>query len=254
MRLRGCLLMAVIAWLVAPQSALALVRVPAGQRVGEITVIADDVRVDGVVSGSVTIIGGSLTVGAHGRLDDRAVVVGGHTTILPGGQIRGDVFQLGSRWPLPEGPIAVLIIAALVAFRGLVIWLVVSLAEMLGQQRRVDTVAREARMYPLRTLLVGMLAGLAVGAASILLAVTILGLVAAAALWGVLMAAAVVGIAILQRELGGGPSAARLLGVGLFLPGIGEIVASLATVLALGSLIRTIARTGDQPLRTRANV
>lgn len=236
------LLLVALATFGAPSAALAVVHVPAGQRVGELTVVADNVRVDGAVTGSVTILDGSLTVGPSGRLDDRAVVIGGHTTILPGGQIRGDVFQLGSRWPLPEGPVAVLLIAVLVAIRAIVVWLVISLAEILARQGRIAAVANEARRYPLRTVLVGLVAGLGLGAVSILLAITVLGLVAAAALWGLLLAAAVVGVAVLLRELGDEARATRLLGVTLFLPVVGEIVASLATIVALGAATRTVAR------------
>ncbi len=251
---RRCLIVVGLLALGLPQAALAVVHVPAGQRVGEITVIADDVRVDGAVTGSVTIIDGSLTVGPSGRLDDRAVVMGGHTTILPGGRIRGDIFQFGSRWPLPEGPAAVAVIAALAALRGVLAWLVVAFAALLSRRHRIAAVAEEARAYPIRTFLVGLLAALAIGAASLLLAITVLGLVAAAALWGLVGAASVVGIAVVLHELGHDPRAPRLIGMTLFLPLIGEAVASLVVIVALGGMIRTAARpaSGPRPVRNLA--
>jgi hypothetical protein len=49
-------------------------------------------------------------------------------------------------------------------------------------------------------------------------------------------------MSIVLAELGGDDQAARLLGLALFLPLIGEALSSLATVAALGALIRTAAR------------
>jgi hypothetical protein len=242
---RLCIGLVAFVSLALPQAVLAVVHVPAGQRVGEINVIADDVRVDGAVTGSVTIIDGSLTVGPRGQLDDRAVVIGGHTTILPGGQVHGDIFQLGSRWPLPEGPAAVAVVAALIALRAILVWLVVSLGMLLARGGRVSVIAVEARTYPIRTLSIGALAGLALGAATVLLAISVLGLIAAAALCGLALAGAVVGIAVVLDELGREPSAPRLIAISLFLPLIGEAVASLALVLALGGAIRSLARPTD---------
>ena len=243
---RLCIALVAFVSLALPQAAFAVVHVPAGQRVGEVNVIADDVRVDGAVTGSVTIIDGSLTVGPHGQLDDRAVVIGGHTTILPGGQVHGDIFQFGSRWPLPEGPAAVAVVAALIALRAILVWLAVSFGVLLARGGRISAIAVEARAYPIRTLTVGVLAGLALGAATALLAISVLGLIAAAALWGLVLAGTVVGIAVVLDAFGHERSAPRLIAVALFLPVIGEAIASLALVLALGGAIRTVARPTDE--------
>jgi hypothetical protein len=242
---RRALLLGTIALLGVPSSALALVHVPAGQRVGEITVIADDVRVDGAVTGSVSVIDGSLIVGPHGRLDDRAVVIGGTTNILPGGRIRGDVFQFGSRWPLPEGAAAVAVIAALVAGRLLAVWLALSFARILARRPSTAAVIGELRSFPLRTVMVGLVAALGLVALSILCAITVIGLVAAAAIWGLLLVAGVIGLAALLRELGDETGTVRLLGVTLIVPLLGELVASLATIVALGGATRALARAGD---------
>jgi hypothetical protein len=224
--------------LVVPARAAALVHVPANERSGEITVIADNVRVDGTATASVTVIDGSLTVGPHGRLLDRAIVVGGHTTILPGGAIKGDVIQVGSRWPLPEGLAAVALIIALLLARALLVWLTVTAAELLAHTGRTRTIREEVSAYPLRTVLVGMVAGLGIGAGSLILAITILGLVAAAALWGLLLAAAIATFAALL-EAAPNPKLRRVLGVALFLPIVGEMITSLAIIIGLGATIRT---------------
>jgi hypothetical protein len=248
--LRRTLLLGTIALLSVPSSALALVHVPAGQRVGEITVIADDVRVDGAVTGSVSVIDGSLIVGPHGRLDDRAVVIGGTTTIIAGGRIRGDVFQFGSRWPLPEGRAAVAVIAALVAARLLAVWLALSFARILARRSQAAAVIDELRSFPLRTVIVGLVAALGLVALSVLCAITVIGLVAAAAIWGLLLVAAVLGIAVLLCELGDEPRTVRLLGVTLLVPLLGELVVALATIVALGGAARALARAGDDRRRS----
>jgi hypothetical protein len=228
--------------LAGPATAAADVHVAAGQHVGRLTVVADDVRVDGVATGSVTVIDGNLVVGPTGEVRQRVVVIGGHATVLPGGHIGGDVFQVGSPAGIPRGEGLLLFLVVGLVLRGVLAWLVISLAQLLLRERRIAAVAREALSYPVRTLLVGVLAGFGIGAASLLLAITLLGLVAAAALWGLLLAAGVVGMTIVLVELGGDARAARLLGLALFLPVVGEALSSLATVAALGALIRTAAR------------
>jgi len=228
---------------VVPAAAEAAVHVPAGTRIGELTVFADDVRVDGAVTGSVTIIDGSLIVGPRGRLDDRAVVLGGHTTILPGGEIRGDVFQVGSSWPLPQGPAAIGVIAALVAVRVLVAWLLVATAGLLSPRRCTSDAVDELAGYPLRTLLVGALATVAAAAAAVVLAITFVGLVVSAAVAAALLAAAALGIAIALRILGDEHRASRIILVALLLPGVGELAAALATVAGLGVVVRLVSRT-----------
>jgi hypothetical protein len=242
---RRALLLGTIALLGVPSSALALVHVPAGQRVGEITVIADDVRVDGAVTGSVSVIDGSLIVGPHGRLDDRAVVIGGTTTIMAGGRIRGDLFQFGSRWPLPEGRAAVAVVTALIAARLLAVWLALSFARILARRSQAAAVIGELRSFPLRTVIVGLVAALGLVALSILCAITVIGLVAAAAILGLLLVAAVVGLAALLRELGDEAATMRLLGVAMVIPLLGELLVSLATIVALGGGARALARAGD---------
>lgn len=223
--------------LVLPARASALVHVPADQRSGEITVIADDVRIDGTATASVTVIDGSLTVGPHGKLLDRAVVIGGQTTILPGGTIRGDIVQFGSRWPLPEGPVAVFVIVGLILVRAALVWLAVSAAELLARTGRTRMIREEVAAYPLRTVLVGIVAGLGFGAASLILAITVIGLVAAFALWGLLLVAALAAFAALL-DAAQDRKATRLLAIVLFLPLVGEILTSLAIIVGLGATIR----------------
>lgn len=227
---------------IAPSAAEAAVHVPAGTRIEELTVFADDVRVDGTVTGSVTIIDGSLIVGPRGELDDRAVVLGGRTAIMPGGQIRGDVVQVGTQWPVPDGPAAVAMLAALVVVRVLVAWLLVATAGLLVSRRFTTDAADELGIYPLRTLMVGGLATVAAAAAAAVLAITVVGLVLTAAIAAALLTAAALGIGLALRSLGDEARASRILLVALLVPGLGELVAALAAVTGLGAAIRVASR------------
>jgi hypothetical protein len=227
---------------ITPAAAGATVHVPAGTRIGELTVFADDVRVDGAVTGSVTILDGSLTVGPHGQLNDRAVVLGGQTTILPGGQIQGDVFQVGSSWPLPEGPAAFATVAALIAARVLVAWLLVAVAGLLAPRRFAADAADELAVYPLRTLVVGALGTVAGAAVAVVLAITVIGVVLTAAIAAGLLAAAALGIALAVRTADDQRHASRIVLVALLVPGLGELAAALATVSGLGAAIRVLSR------------
>jgi hypothetical protein len=226
-----------------PAVAGAAVHVPTGTRIGELTVFADDVVVDGAVTGSVTVIDGSLVVGPHGRLDDRAVVLGGRTTIAPGGQIRGDVFQVGADWPLPEGPAAVAVVAALLAVRALLAWLLVAGARLLAPRRLTADAADELAVYPLRTLLVGGLALTAAAAVAALLAITVVGLPLTAAIAAAVLLATALGLAVALRDLPDDGRAHRVALVALLVPGLGELVAALAAVTGLGAVIRVASRT-----------
>src|SRR4029077_1423907 len=153
-----------------------------------------------------------------------------HTTILPGGQIQGDVFQVGSQWPLPEGPAAVAVLAALVVVRVLVAWLLVATAGLLVSRRFTGDAADELAVYPLRTLMVGGLATVAAAAAATVLAITVVGLVLTAAIAAALLAAGALGIGLALQSLDGGRPASRIMLVALLVPGLGELAAALATV------------------------
>ena len=146
--------------------------------------------------------------------------------------------QFGSRWPRSEGLAAIALTIALLLARALLVWLMVTAAELLAPTGRPRTIREEVSAFPLRTVLVGMVAGLGIGAASLILAITILGLVAAAALWGLLLVAAITTFAALL-EAAPDPKLPRVLGVALFVPILGEIITSLAIIIGLGATIRT---------------
>ena len=128
-------------------------------------------------------------------------------------------------------------------------WLSVTAAELLARTRRIRTIREEASAYPLRTVLVGIVAGLGIGAVSLILAITVIGLVAAFALWGLLLAAAIVAFAALL-EAAAEPRVRRVLAVALFFPIVGEIIASFAMIAGLGATIRTSTLLGSSAAAT----
>jgi len=69
-RLAGTTALACLATLALPATAMADTVVPAGRTVVEITVIGEDVVLDGTSAGSVIVVDGDVTIGPHGRAMD----------------------------------------------------------------------------------------------------------------------------------------------------------------------------------------
>ena len=223
--------------LLHPVGATAAVHVPRGQVVHEIKVVGDDVRVDGRVDGSAIVIGGDLLVGSRGQVSD-VTIIGGHLRTEEGARVTGDLYQLAGAWPDLGGWSLALALVLLLAARLLLVWLVVSAAELLAGGAHVAALARATGTRPLRTLAVGALAGFGLGAASILLAITVLGLAVAGALWGLLLVATVAGVALALAALESDRRARRLVLAGLAVPIVGDALAALAAVTGLGALLR----------------
>lgn len=241
--------LAVAVALALPAVAAADVHIERGQTVGDVKVIGNDVRVDGTAHGWVTVIDGNLTIGRHGRIVN-ATVIGGRLVSEPGARVTGEVFEFGGRWPRLDSTHVLLLLGLLLALRVLLIWLVIVVAHLLAARPFVDALLASGRGRPLRTLVVGSLAGLGLGAASVLLALTVLGLIVALAIVGVLLVAATVGVALTLRALPH-DKAPRTLAVALAVPLIGEGLAALAAVAGLGVLLRHATYTSDRAAAAR---
>ena len=229
-----------------PSLADAATRIPGGQTVRDVKAIGSDIRIDGTVAGRVIVLDGNLVIGATGTVRD-ATVIGGTMTVEPGGRVRGDVFQLGASFPEPAGWTLVLVLLGLLAIRLVVAWLLVGAASWIAASGRIVRVSRAARDRPLRTLAVGALACVGMFAASILLAITVLGLVLAVALWGALVASASFGIAVSTGDWLAEPGVRRIGIVALTIPVLGDALAALAAVVGLGAFVRLA---GNQPRAT----
>lgn len=245
----------VLAAFALPSLADAATTVPRGQTVRDVKAIGADVRVDGTVAGRMIVVDGNLVIGPTGTVRD-ATVIGGTVTFEPGGRVRGDVFQLGATFPEPAGWTLVLVLLGLLAMRLVVSWLLVGAASWIAASQGTLGLSRAARDRPLRTLTVGALAGIGMFAASILLAITVLGLVLAVALWGALLVAVSFGIALSTGEWLAEPGVRRTAIGALTIPVIGDALAALAAIAGLGAFVRFAGRqpsaaTVDTPLATQ---
>lgn len=235
---RRVVLFAVVVFALAGAApATAAVYVPRGQTVDEVKVLGEDVRVDGRVRGSVVVVGGKLHVGKSGEVANVTVILGKLTTER-GARVEGDVFQFGTGLPVLEGWLLVLVLALLLVLRTLLVSLIVASGALLAAKTQVLTLNETVRARPVRTLTIGALLCASLTALSILLALTVIGLVATVALLGVLVLATVTGVAMALAALDADRRARRLALVALLVPIVGDALGALATVIGLGALLR----------------
>lgn len=225
----GCVML-----LAVPAVANADTIVPAGRSVVEVTVVGEDVTLDGTSRGSVIVIDGNLTIGEHGRAMQGVTLIGGRLVTVPGGEIRGDVFQLAGPIPHPSGWMLAAIGAALLAARLVMVWIVFRIARMLSSWPTTATMLAASRRRPIRSAVVGALLAAGLLAAAILLALSVVGLIFAAALVGVLLLAASLGVAF-ALGTGGDQEQATTIMIALAVPLIGDALLALASIVAMGA-------------------
>lgn len=239
-RLRALLLVALAAVALAvPASALAEVHIARGQSVDELRVLGDDVRVDGRLR-NVLVVDGNVIVGPTGRLEG-GVLISGRLRVEPGGRLSGEFVEIGGSWPHPGGWHLVAGLAGLLIFRTFAVWWLVRIAAVLARFDLTWRLVDVARSRPLRLLLVGALAGFGFAAATLVLALSVLGLAVALALAGVLVVGSVVGVTMALAAIGPEAETRRLVLVPLVLPVIGDALLALASVAGLGALLRYAA-------------
>jgi cytoskeletal protein CcmA (bactofilin family) len=124
---------------------------------------------------------------------------------------------------------------------------------------RMKELSAEIKSQPLKSGLTGLLGFVAMVPITVVLAVTLIGIPVAVALWLVVPVVSALGLAVLAGEIGlrvpvlrGRKTQAVVLALGLFIllavgsiPGIGQLVMGLATLVAFGAAIRT--RLGNPP-------
>jgi hypothetical protein len=229
------------------------VHVPEGQTVDEMQVIGESARVDGTVTGRVIVVDGDLLLGRGGRVNS-PVVLGGRIKVQEGGQIRGDVFRLGGRWPSLSGWGLAGVIALVLLVHAAVAAIVVAAARLIATHPSLARVADTAAERPLRTALLGALAAFGAGAAAILLSISLVGLAVGAALVGLMLVATTYGVALALAALRDQPRAPTVAFCALLLPVIGEALAALAAVVGLGALLRYGAEVARPGVRRSAAI
>jgi hypothetical protein len=158
---------------------------------GDAVAILGSVLVNGTLEGDAVAVGGTVTVGPHGRVDGDAVGIGGGVSKDPGGVIRGERVSIGrgGHWagtwdrggftryhrPFPWGFFS----------RGgrLLMWIVwtimlVLLALLITAvaRRPVETISMKAKHEAFKMGLIGLAAWLLLGPAMLLFIVTIIGI------------------------------------------------------------------------------
>lgn len=218
-----------------PAAALAETVVPRGVSVTEVTSIGQDVTLNGTSQGSVIIIDGDLTIGAHGRALHGITVIGGHISTAPGGEVRGDVLQVGGRIPSASMWFVAAILATFLLARWLVVWILLRVARILAGWPTTGIILAAARTRPLRATLVGALLAAGLLAAIILLTLTVVGIVFAAALVGAVLLASALGVAFALSALNS-PTDRRTVTIALACPLLGDALLAMAAVVGLGAV------------------
>lgn len=259
---------------------------PAGESVDELVVFAASAAIRGAVEGDAVVIGGSAEIAGTGSVEGDFVVIGGGATVAPGASVDGDLVVIGGTVEAPPGfaPGGELVSVAggpaafVVPFltRGVLtgrvivpdlawMWVAVAglLAVFLALNLLVDRPVRACvgafTDKPLTTVLIGLAVVVLAGPVTVLLAVSMLGLVAIPVLWAALVAAAVLGCVAMARWLGqrvlpsvpvesrGRQALAVLVGfvlisLALMVPVLGGVAFATLGVFALGAATAAVAR------------
>jgi hypothetical protein len=229
------LLVACALVLALPGAAAADTVVRAGQTVVEITAIGENVTLNGTSAGSVIVIDGNLTIGPHGHAGHGVTLLGGRLVTAPGATIDGDVFQLAGPLPHPSGQALLAVGVALLLARGLLVWLLVRIARLLAAWPTAGTMLAASRGRPIRSAIVGTLLAAGLSAGTLLLALSVVGLLAAAALAAVLLLSACLGVAFAWSGIGHDRERQNTTIVALLVPILGDLLLALATIVALGA-------------------
>ena len=253
------------------------------QEVGELVVISGRAQIEGTVREEMVIIAGRATLAGSARVQGDAVVLGGTVKVEEGATVGGDLVVLGggvdvppnfepggeqvSVGTIPAGGILAEVIPwfthGLFLGRPIVpslpwIWIVVAVLAVLYLLINyvfpgpVHACAQALEDKPLSVGLVGILVVLLIAPVSLMLTVTVIGLVLIPFLWVLLLVAGLVGSVAVARWIGNrivaeeSPEnrvdAARSLLVGFALitlvymiPFLGFVAWSMLGVLALGA-------------------
>jgi hypothetical protein len=260
-----------------------------GEVAGAAIATFGNVRVAGRVTGPVVVVGGDVSIAGGGRVEGDVLTVGGAVRFdSPASEARsvgGRVRSLGALEAaflseLSTSPVAGAAVSPLlVSFRLFVlsVWLAASLAFLRFRPRALGSAAA---LVPGRLVLYGavgtsvVLAGVLVSAGLLLLLPARLGLALALIVVALLFAAKLLGLAVLFLAAGrrllraarrggaffGDPAALTtgLLALGLpsLVPVLGPLLWALASLVAIGLVVRTIvvreAAAGFTPAATEA--
>ena len=258
----------------------------AGENVDQLVVFGAAATIRGDVERDAVVIGGSAELAGTGSVEGDFVVIGGGATIASGASVGGDLVVIGGPVEAPPGfapggelvaigvgPVAFVVpfvTGGLLAGRVIVPdlpWMWAALAVLLAVflalnyafDRPVRACVEAFASRPLTTFLIGLAVVVLTGPVTVLLAISVLGLVAVPFLWAALAAAVVLGGVAVARWIGerilpsadtesrGRQALAVLAGfsvvsLALMVPILGGVTFATLGVLALGGASTAVAR------------
>ncbi len=224
-----------------------------------------------VVAGEVTAVGGDVTVADGARIDGQATAVGGKVTVAPTGHVAGQQTSVGfpcprihpfaprAPWNHPAWSIGWSIAQVIAQF---VTFFALGLLLLALFPARLEGVTASLARSPGQSLLVGLLATLALPLLTFFLVVTLIGIplvpleiiaVAAAGIFGLTALSLYIGRRLPIRPERGAVVVQLALGTAIVvivthLPWLGCLVALAGWSLAFGAVLRTrFGRPGSAP-------
>lgn len=246
-----------------------------GETVNDAVVYGGNLTIGGHVRGDAVAFGGNIRLLPSAVIDGDTVAFGGTVHKADGARVHGEQVAFGGHGlgnlvaeGLDHGLIHVdgahrphLAVAhSFSLFSGLagfflkfVVCFGVGFLFVMFAPRQMKQVEGDVRRAPLRCLGVGFLAGMVLVVLTVLLAITIVGILPAILIWGAVGVACAMGFTALAGEVGlrlpvlrGKKTQASALALGLLvllllglIPGLGWVVLWLASTVGFGAVVRT---------------
>jgi len=153
--------------------------VPAGTTVENVIVVGGNATIAGTVTDEVVVLNGNATLTSTAHVRDRVIVLGGKLNAEDGAYVGKGVFRIGGDFALAATLLSAGFLVMLLWFVGIAATaglVVIPAAVAWGFRTKVEAMAEVIREHAGRTVLVGLLGGLAVAITALILAFTIVGI------------------------------------------------------------------------------
>jgi len=153
--------------------------VPEGTTAENVIVVGGNATIAGVVTDEVVVLNGNVKLTSTAKVRDRVTVLGGNFSTEDGAYVGEGVVRIGGDFAMAETLISAGLFVLLLWFINIVVTaglIVIPITLAWGFKNRVQEMGDIIRTQTLRTILVGLLGGLAVDIAALILALTIIGI------------------------------------------------------------------------------
>ncbi|MDG5816145.1 hypothetical protein QA601_13710 [Chitinispirillales bacterium ANBcel5] len=233
------------------------ISVPRGEEVRDAVAIGGNVEVAGTVKNDAVAIGGSVTLHQGADVNGNVVSIAGTITQAEGAIVGGDVVEITGPWEMvpPETLFQILVGARIAMFVALLVLLLLIVALLPDQ---ITSLASVIKTEPAKTVLWGIIATVAIVPVIILLAISVIGIfvipffilaVVIAFFVGYIAVSVFVGDALLRAMqkpdvpvIWKGLLGYIVLGVVGWIPVLGWLVSSVASVLGIGAVLELLIR------------